>query len=57
LYGRFLRPEATQSELVTAGRVASVVVTVLGAIAAFFSQDVTTIFRLVIAIGTGRGWC
>jgi SSS family solute:Na+ symporter len=55
LYGRFLRPEATQSELVTAGRVASVVVTVLGAIAAFFSQDVTTIFRLVIAIGTGPG--
>ena len=55
LYGRFLRPEATQTELVTAGRVASVVVTVLGAIAAFFSTDVTDVFRLVIAIGTGPG--
>ena len=55
LYGRFIRPEAPQAELVMAGRLASVVVTVLGAIAAFFSQDVTTIFRLVIAIGTGPG--
>jgi SSS family solute:Na+ symporter len=45
LYGRFMRPEATQAELVTAGRMASVLVTVLGAIAAFFSEDVTTIFR------------
>jgi Na+/proline symporter len=55
LYGRFMRPEATQAELVLAGRGASVLVTVLGAIAAFFSEDVTTIFRLVIAIGTGPG--
>lgn len=55
LYGRFMRPNATQAELVLAGRLASVVVTVLGAIAAFYSQDVTTVFRLVIAIGTGPG--
>ncbi|WP_008315861.1 sodium:solute symporter family protein [Leptolyngbya sp. PCC 6406] len=55
LYGRFMRPQATQAELVLAGRIASVLVTILGAIAAFFSQDVTTVFRLVIAIGTGPG--
>ncbi|MGF1567064.1 MAG: sodium:solute symporter family protein [Nodosilinea sp.] len=55
LYGRFLRPTATQAELVLSGRIASVVVTGLGAIAAFYSQDVTTVFRLVIAIGTGPG--
>ena len=30
LYGRFISPDATQAELVFAGRVASVVVTVLG---------------------------
>jgi len=30
-------------------------VTVLGAIAAFIASDVTTVFRLVIAIGTGPG--
>ncbi len=55
LYGRFMRPSAPQAELVLAGRLASVVVTGLGAIAAFYAQDVTTVFRLVIAIGTGPG--
>ena len=55
LYSRFWRPEASQTELVRAGQAASVLVTVLGAIAAFFAQDVTTVFRLVIAIGTGPG--
>ncbi len=55
LYGRFMRPDATQAELVNAGRIASVLVTVLGAAAAFFATDVTTVFRLVIAIGTGPG--
>jgi Na+/proline symporter len=55
LYGRFLRPNATEAELVLSGRLASVVVTVLGAIAAFYAQDVATVFRLGIAIGTGPG--
>jgi len=55
LYLRFVRPESTQSELVLVGRVSSIMVTVLGAIAAFYSQDVATVFRLVIAIGTGPG--
>ncbi|MDJ1169659.1 Na+:solute symporter [Roseofilum sp. BLCC_M154] len=55
LYLRFFRPESTQSELVLVGRVSSIMVTVLGAIAAFYSQDVATVFRLVIAIGTGPG--
>jgi len=55
LYQRFFRPNAQQSELVLAGRISSVIVTALGAMAAFFSQDVATVFRLVIAIGTGPG--
>jgi SSS family solute:Na+ symporter len=55
LYGRFIRPQADQAELVMAARGASVLVTVIGAIAAFFSADVATVFRLVIAIGTGPG--
>ncbi|MBE9177757.1 Na+:solute symporter [Oculatella sp. LEGE 06141] len=55
LYNRFFRPNATQAELVSAGRGASVLVTALGAIAAFFAEDVTTVFQLVIAIGTGPG--
>ena len=55
LYRRFLNPAATQSQLVLVGRLSSILVTCLGAIAAFFSQDVTAVFRLVIAIGTGPG--
>jgi Na+/proline symporter len=55
LYGRFVRPTASSGELVVAGRVASVVVTVLGAVAAFNSESVATLFRLIIAVGTGPG--
>ncbi|MEO0397178.1 MAG: sodium:solute symporter family protein [Cyanobacteria bacterium P01_A01_bin.137] len=55
LYGRFINPDATQTELVNVGRITSVLVTVLGATAAFFATDVATVFRLVIAIGTGPG--
>ena len=55
LYGRFINPTATQDELVYAGRMASILVTVLGAGAAFIATDVATVFRLVIAIGTGPG--
>lgn len=55
LYLRFIKPTASQSELVFVGRLSSVLVTVLGAIAAFLATDVATVFRLVIAIGTGSG--
>lgn len=55
LYRRFINPEATQPQLVMVGRISSVVVTIIGAIAAFYATDVATVFRLVIAIGTGPG--
>jgi Na+/proline symporter len=55
LYLRFIKPDASQSELVFIGRLSSVLVTALGAVAAFFATDVATVFRLVIAIGTGSG--
>lgn len=55
LYLRFIKPEATQAELVFVGRLASVLVTAFGAVAAYYAQDVATVFRLVIAIGTGSG--
>lgn len=55
LYVRFLRPEASSRERVIAARIASVVVTALGAAAAFYSENVTTLFRLIIAVGTGPG--
>ncbi|MEO1393617.1 MAG: sodium:solute symporter family protein [Cyanobacteria bacterium J06634_5] len=55
LYGRFISPRASQEELVLAARFASMLVTGLGAVAAFIATDVATVFRLVIAIGTGPG--
>jgi solute:Na+ symporter, SSS family len=55
IYRRFLKPDASQAELVNVGRITSVLVTVIGAIAALNSTDITTVFRLVIAIGTGPG--
>lgn len=55
LFLRFIKPDANQAELVMIGRIASVMVTIFGAIAAFFATDIATVFRLVIAIGTGPG--
>ena len=55
IYRRFFKPNASQAELVMMGRLFSVLVTVFGAIAALNSTDITTVFRLVIAIGTGPG--
>ena len=55
LYRRFFRPQASDQELSNAVKLASVLVTVLGSIAAFYATDVRTVFRLVIAIGTGPG--
>jgi solute:Na+ symporter, SSS family len=55
LYARFMRPAASQKELVLAGRVASVLVATLGAMVAFYSDAVMTVFRLILAIGTGPG--
>ncbi|MEL7037511.1 MAG: sodium:solute symporter family protein [Cyanobacteria bacterium J06592_8] len=55
LYLRFVQPNASQSQLVLVGRISSIVVTILGAGAAFLATDVATVFRLVIAIGTGSG--
>ncbi|MEM8484078.1 MAG: sodium:solute symporter family protein [Bacteroidota bacterium] len=55
LYNRFINPEATQAELIRVGRLASVVITAFGALAALYAESVGQVFRLVIAIGTGPG--
>src|SRR5690606_22411180 len=52
LYGRFLRPQASQKELVAAARVASLIVTIIAGIVVFFSDSILTMYRLVLAIGT-----
>ena len=55
MYRRFIRPQASQAELVMAGRLASVLITLLGAVAAFYADSIATVFRLLIAVGTGPG--
>jgi Na+/proline symporter len=55
LYQRFLRPGATQRELLLVGQLASVLLVVLGVITALLSDSIGAVFRLVIAIGTGPG--
>ncbi len=56
LYKRFVAaPAVTDAELAFAGRIAAIVVTFLGAIAAFIATDIATMFRLAIALGTGPG--
>ena len=55
LYARFLRPQASQKELVAAARAASVIVVVIAGFAAFQSQSIGTVYRLILAVGTGPG--
>ena len=55
LYARFVRPDADDAELVWFARVASVLVTILGATAAFHADSVATVYRLILAVGTGPG--
>ena len=55
LYARFIRPEASQKELVFAARVASLIVLIIAGFAAFQSDSIATVYRLILAIGTGPG--
>jgi Na+/proline symporter len=55
LYARFVRPDASQRQLVALGRLASVFIVVAGGVAAFVADDIGTVFRFMIAIGTGPG--
>jgi len=55
LYARFIHPDSTQRRLVALGRLASVVIVAAGGVAAFVADDIGTVFRFMIAIGTGPG--
>jgi solute:Na+ symporter, SSS family len=55
LYQRFMRPAAKDRELLLVGQLASVVLVALGVLTALLSTNIGTVFRLVIAIGTGPG--
>lgn len=55
IYQRFVEPEASETKLVALGRLASVVIVALAGVAAFYADDIGTVFRFMIAIGTGPG--
>ncbi|MDH3733969.1 MAG: Na+:solute symporter [Gemmatimonadota bacterium] len=55
LYARFVRPDADPDRLVAVGRIASVSIVTLSGVAAFYANDIGTVFRFMIAIGTGPG--
>ncbi|WP_028952649.1 sodium:solute symporter family protein [Synechococcus sp. CC9616] len=55
LYQRFLRPNAKSAELLLIGQLTTVLLLVLGVITALVSDSIGTVFRLVIAIGSGPG--
>ena len=55
LYQRFIRPQAKGAELLLVGQLTTVLLLVLGVITALISDSIGTVFRLVIAIGSGPG--
>ena len=55
LYQRFCRPQAGQKELLLVGQLTTVLLLLLGVVTALISDSIGTVFRLVIAIGTGPG--
>ncbi len=55
LYQRFFRPVAGKRELLLVGQFTSLILLVIGVVTAFFSESIGSVFRLVIAIGTGPG--
>ncbi len=55
LYKRFIKPNANQRELLLIGQLTSGLLLVFGVFTALISDSIGTIFRLVIAIGSGPG--
>jgi len=55
LYKRFLRPNASQKELIFAGQITCILLLTIGIITALFGNSIRSIFVLAIAIGTGPG--
>ncbi len=55
LYQRFVRPSAGSRELLLVGQLTTVLLLVLGVMTTLISESIGTVFRLVIAIGSGPG--
>ena len=55
IYKRYIRPSAGPREMILMGQLASVLLLLIGVVTALFSNSIGSMFRLVIAIGTGPG--
>jgi Na+/proline symporter len=55
LYKRFFRPSAGPREMILIGQLSSIFLLLIGVVTAFFGNSIGSMFRLVIAIGTGPG--
>ncbi len=55
LYKRFLRPSAGPREIILIGQLASIFLLLIGVATALINNSIGSMFRLVIAIGTGPG--
>lgn len=54
-YKRFVKPEATEKELVNVGRISTIVLMVLAAIIALFLSNAKSAFEILLQIGAGTG--
>ncbi|HVE80110.1 MAG TPA: sodium:solute symporter family protein [Gemmatimonadaceae bacterium] len=55
VWRRFVRPGASERELVWAGRAASVLITAVASYVAFHTESIREVFRFLIVLGTGSG--
>lgn len=55
VYQRFIKPEATEQELVNVGRVSTVILMVFAAIFALFLQNAKEAFGIIVLMGAGTG--
>jgi SSS family solute:Na+ symporter len=54
-YKRFLKPDATEKELVRQGRLSTVVLVILAGIMGLTLEDATQAFQLILMLGAGTG--
>ena len=54
-YQRFIRPEASEKELVTMGRIFTLIIMVVAALFALTLENALEVFNLILLIGAGTG--
>ncbi|WP_209330139.1 sodium:solute symporter family protein [Lunatimonas salinarum] len=54
-YQRFIKPQASEKELVLIGRISTVIIMVIASVLALFLQNALSAFNLLLQIGAGTG--